>query len=105
MHTRIVTLDFAEVAAKAGFVPGPDGRLNLPLGQDTCHRLARAARGIIGTWRPEDPAVEVILTGAGPMWGQLVVAHACNGIAVRLRYVAPNCPMVTVWGHGLDAND
>ena len=100
MRSRLVTIDFAEVAARAGFTAGPDGRLNLPPEQRTCDKLAKAARGIIGSWAPGDPAVELVLTGAGPVWGHLAIAHGLNGIAHRLRYAAPNCPEVQIWGVG-----
>src|SRR5690606_5668720 len=66
MITRTVTLDMTEVCNRAGFTAGPDGRINLPPEQDTCHRLAIAARELVGRWRPGDPALDVLLTGPSP---------------------------------------
>lgn len=100
MLARLVMIEFADVAARAGFTPGADGRLNLPPEQATCDKLAVAARKIVGPWRVGDPAVEVILTGAGPVWGHLAIAHGLNGCVQRLRYAAPNTPLVQIWGVG-----
>ena len=33
---------------------------------------------------------EIVLTGAGPIWLYLKVAHALHGKAIRLIYKAPN---------------
>lgn len=42
----------------------------------------------------------VTLTGAGPVWGHLVIAHALHGRVPTLTYAAPNAPDITVWAHG-----
>ena len=93
-------LDFADIAAAAGFTPGPDGRLNLPATQDTADALARAALSL-AAWSPGDAPLDVDLTGAGPVWGHLAIAHALHGRARVLRYVAPNAPDgIVIFRHG-----
>ena len=94
-----ITLDFTAIAARAGFTPGPDGRLNLPATQETADALARAALDS-APWSPGDSPFEAILTGAGPVWGHLCIAHALHGRATRLIYSAPNAPQITVFSHG-----
>jgi hypothetical protein len=100
-----VTLTFAQVAAAAGFAPAADGKLNLPPTQDTADRLAVSARELLtadmGGWKPGDSRVCVILTGAGPVWGHLAIAHALHGHAARLIYAAPNTPPMIIWSHGV----
>ena len=100
MRTTLVTLQFAQIAACAGFAPAADGKLNLPATQDTAFALARAAVGLLPPWRPGEPAPDVILTGAGPVWGYLCIAHALHGRAIRVKYAAPNAEIV-VFSHGL----
>lgn len=97
---RTMTLTIAEVAAAAGFVPGADGKLNLPATQQTADALAAAAVALIGEWKPGDEGTEVVLTGAGPVWGYLAIAHALHGRVVRLTYAAPNATIV-VFSHGV----
>lgn len=100
MRTILVTLSFADIAACAGFHPGGDGKLNLPATQDTAFALGRAAVDLLPPWQPGEPAPDVILTGAGPVWGYLVIAHSLHGRAVRVKYAAPNAD-ITVFSHGL----
>jgi hypothetical protein len=100
VRTTLITLDFAAIAKAAGFAPGGDGKLNLPPTQDTAFALARAAVELLPPWRPGEPAPDVILTGAGPVWAYLVIAHALHGRAVRVTYAAPNARIV-VYSHGL----
>jgi hypothetical protein len=100
MRTTLVTLEFARIAAAAGFSPAPDGKLNLPATQDAAFALGRAAVELLPAWRPGEPAPDVILTGPGPVWGYLVIAHALHGRAVRVKYAAPNAEIV-VYSHGL----
>ncbi len=100
MRTITVTIAFADIAARAGFTPAPDGKLNLPSNQDTAFALGRAAVELLPPWRPGEPACDLILTGAGPVWGYLCIAHALHGRVVRLTYAAPNANIV-VWSHGL----
>ncbi len=100
MRTITCTLEFAAIAARAGFTPAPDGKLNLPATQDTAYALGRAAVELLPAWSPGDPAADVTLTGAGPVWGYLVIAHGLHGRAVRVRYAAPNAT-ITVYSHGL----
>jgi hypothetical protein len=42
-----LTVDFRNVAERAGFLPGPDGKLNLPTTQQTADALAAAAVAIV----------------------------------------------------------
>lgn len=96
----MTTIDFSDVAAQAGFAPGADGRLNLPATQATADALARAALDL-APWSPGDPAQDVTLTGAGPVWGHLAIAHALHGRARRLTYSAPNAPDgIRIFSHG-----
>ena len=98
---QTITLDFADIAARAGFQPGPDGRLNLPATQLSADALCHAALSLLPDWTPGSPAIAVVLTGAGPVWGHLAIAHALHGRAARLSYVAPNAPDgIVVFNHG-----
>jgi hypothetical protein len=97
---KTITLTLAEIAAHAGFVPGPDGKLNLPATQETADALAAASVGLLPPWAPGSDPVEVTLTGAGPAWGYLAIAHALHGRAVKLTYAAPNAPGIVVFAHG-----
>lgn len=93
-------LDFNAIAAAAGFTPGSDGRLNLSATQDTADALARAALVLV-PWVPGDGPLDVVLTGAGPVWGHLCIAHALHGRARTLTYSAPNAPDgIRVFSHG-----
>ena len=95
-----MTLDFADIAAAAGFEPGPDGRLNLPATQQTADALASEALDL-ALWAPGDDAQDIILTGAGPVWGHLAIAHALHGRARKLTYAAPNAPGgIVIFSHG-----
>ena len=94
------TLDFAAIALAAGFEPGADGRLNLPPSQATADALARAALEL-APWQPGEAAQDVVLTGAGPVWGHLAIAHALHGRARKLTYAAPNAPDgIVIFNHG-----
>ncbi len=95
------TITFEAVAARAGHKPGPDGKLNLPSSDQAAEDLAAAAIAICGgPWHPGMPRLDVTLTGAGPVWAYLKIAHALHGRVVRLVYAAPNATVV-IWNHGL----
>lgn len=96
----MTTLTFNAIAERAGFLPGPDGKLNLPAEQATADALAAASVSLLGEWQPGDDPVDVTLTGPGPVWGYLAIAHALHGRAVRLAYSAPNAPSIVVFAHG-----
>lgn len=93
------TLTFNEIAAAAGFTPETDGKLNLPATQATADALAKAAADIVGDWIPGDERTAATLTGAGPVWGYLAIAHALHGRVTSLVYAAPNAE-IKVFGHG-----
>lgn len=94
-------LNFEQIALAAGFTPEADGKFNLPPNQGTADALGVAAAGLIPAWSPGDPPTDVTLTGAGPVWGYLAVAHALHGRVRTLRFAAPNCPDgITVHSHG-----
>jgi hypothetical protein len=97
---QTLTLTFEQIATRAGFRAGADGKLNIPASQASADELARAASSFLQEWKPGDPPCEVTLTGAGPVWGYLCVAHALHGRCARLIYAAPNAT-VTVWSHGV----
>jgi hypothetical protein len=42
---------------------------------------------------------EVVLTGAGPIWLYLKVAHALHGKALRLLYRSPGTGEVVIFDH------
>jgi len=42
---------------------------------------------------------EVVLTGAGPVWLYLRIAHALHGKAVKLTYTSPVTGDVVVFDH------
>ena len=101
--TREITLDFVDVATAAGFPPAVGGKVNLPSApgeiQQVANALADAAARLIGAWCPGDPLNTVTLTGPGPVWGYLAIAHALHGRCVECIYAAPN-GTVTIWEHG-----
>lgn len=99
----MITLTFNEIAAQAGFVPGADGKLNLPATQTTADALAAASVALLPEWIPGDKIPSpVTLTGAGPVWGYLTIAHALHGRVAKLVYAAPNAPEIVVFNHGID---
>ena len=96
----MLTLMFTDIALKAGFAPGPDGKLNLPANQETADALARASVSLLPEWVPGSEPVDATLSGAGPVWGYLTIAHALHGRVRALHYSAPNAPIITVFNHG-----
>lgn len=97
---RELTLTIEQIAAGAGFGPGADGKLNLPATQAVADALAASATEIIGTWQIGDASTVVTLTGAGPVWGYLAIAHALHGRCAKCIYASPNAT-ITVWAHGV----
>ncbi len=95
------TLCFQDIAFQAGFAPGPDGKLNLPATQATAAALAAASVALLPEWTPGDAPMIVTLTGAGPVWGYLSIAHALHGRVAKLIYAAPNAPEIVVFSHGI----
>lgn len=85
-HAKTVRLE--DICALAGFKHGADGRLALPNTQAAADAIARATHEALG-WHPGDPRCDVTLTGAGPVWAYLVVAHALHGLCRTLTYASP----------------
>ena len=102
MQHRVVSLNFLEIAASAGYAADQGGKLNLPATQEVAQRLALAAVREAGldTWQPGDPGAIVSITGPGPVWAYLAIAHELHGRAVQLIYRAPNADLV-IWSHGV----
>lgn len=99
-----LTMEFTHIARKAGFVPGSDGKLDLPPTQETADELAAAAVAALPNWQPGDEPFSVVLTGPGPVWAYLCIAHALHGRVAALRYAAPNTPHgIVVFSHGAGA--
>lgn len=97
-----ILLKFSDVAEKAGFKRGDDGKFNLPATQQTANLLGAAALALLPDWQPGDPAISgVTVTGPGPVWGYLMIAHALHGRVPTLVYAAPNAPDITIWSHGV----
>lgn len=96
---RKLTIRFEDIATQAGFPPKEAGKLDLPVCQKTADLLAAAAARLLGDFEPGDPPTDVVVTGAGPVWGYLAVAHSLHGRCRRLDYVAPNAT-ICVWSHG-----
>jgi hypothetical protein len=95
-------ISFEKIAAAAGFHSGADGKLNLPSNQETADALAAASMALIPEWKLGDEALVVGLTGPGPVWGYLTIAHALHGRAAKLIYFAPNTPEgIVVFNHGV----
>jgi hypothetical protein len=95
-----MTLEFSSIAKEAGFEPEDGGKFNLPATQKTADELAAAAARLVGEWKPGDEPVSLNLTGPGPVWGYLVIAHALHGRVVELVYSAPNAT-IGVFSHGV----
>jgi hypothetical protein len=95
-----MTLEFSRIAQEAGFEPEDGGKFNLPATQRTADALAAAASRLVGEWQPGDEPVAVNMTGPGPVWGYLVIAHALHGRVSSMTYWSPNAT-ITVFSHGL----
>lgn len=88
-------LNFGDVCTKAGFMPGADGKVNLSATDEVAVALGAAALSIVlkdkTSWNPGDPIPDsVTLTGPGPVWGYLAIAHSLHGCVPALYYSAPN---------------
>jgi hypothetical protein len=92
-------LRFENIAEMAGYLPDANGKLNLPATQETADKLAKAAGDVFAEWEPNHDRVSLTLTGAGPVWGYLCIAHALHGRVAKLTYAAPNATVV-VFSHG-----
>jgi hypothetical protein len=96
------TLMLSDIADAAGYPAGPDGKLSLPNTQECADRLAETARSIVvggSQWQPGDqPVPPIDLSGAGPVWAYLAIAHALHGLTPELRYVSP-AATITIHRH------
>ena len=90
------------VAAGAEDVGG--GKVYAPSTPEFASALATAAVAAVGgPWTPGQPAIPpVTLTGAGPVWAYLIVAHALHGLVPSLQYAAPSAS-ITIYKHGGEA--
>lgn len=105
-----ITIDVTELARRVAQARpelrigvGEDGKVVLPNRQDVADALAGHALELVGrTWRPGDPpAPAVQITGPGPIWAYLRIAHSLHGRVPRLAYVGPACPDgIVVFDHG-----
>lgn len=94
-------LYFQDICINAGFNPGADGKMNLPATQETADKLASAAVSLLPVWVPGAVPIHITLTGPGPVWGYLAIAHALHGRVVELSYAAPNADKIKIFGHGV----
>jgi len=98
-------LNFSDICIEAGFIPGADGKVNLPATDEVAEALGAAALKLVlegkTSWSPGDPIPDsVTLTGPGPIWGHLAVAHSLHGCVPGLVYSGPNAT-VKIYGHGV----
>lgn len=98
-------LEFIKIAKEAGFTPLDDGKLNLPANDECALALGAAAKRLaLGgktEWVPGDEIPgSVTLTGPGPVWGYLAIAHSLHGLVPELVYEAPN-GKIRIYGHGV----
>ena len=101
MKTVTKTVTFEEICREAGFIAGPDKKLNLPATQGTCQDLQGAAIRLCGgEWKPGMEMLDLTITGAGPVWAYMILQHALHGRCARLTYASPNATLV-IWSHGL----
>jgi hypothetical protein len=92
-------LTFEAIALKAGFVPNPDGKFSLPAVQETADKLGAAALALLPEWQVGDPAVEVIVTGAAPIWGSMCFAHSFYRRVSKLIFAVPNASEIVIYSH------
>ena len=96
---RKVGLTIEDLASRAGYALSANGKLDLPAVQLTADKLASVVGEALGQWKPGDEPTEVTITGAGPVWAYLAIAHALHGRATRLVYASPNAT-IEIWNHG-----
>jgi hypothetical protein len=94
-------LTFEEIAAHSNYHPDAQGRLHLPNAQVTADSLAASALALLPPFNPARPRpVDLTLTGGGPIWAYLVIAHALHGRVRSLRYSAPTLESpIEIWDH------
>lgn len=95
----MMIINFSDIAEAAGFV-SVNGKFDLPATQETSDKLSASALSLLPKWNPGDEGLNVVLTGAGPVWGYLSIAHSLHGIVKQLSYTAPNTPSITIFKHG-----
>lgn len=93
-------LPFSVICEAIGFFPDSSGKYSLPVTQEVADELAAAALSLLPSWKPGVEMPSVTLTGAAPVWGYLVVAHALHGLVPKLTYAAPNATNgIVVFNH------
>ena len=96
-----IIIEFENLANVCGYHAGDNGRLNLPATQHTADQLAKMACSF-SPWTPGDDPLDIVITGAGPVWAYMAIAHALHGRARKLIYKAPNVPAdgIVIFNHG-----
>ena len=61
--------------------------------------LARWGEYLAETLRQVPPGVDVVLTGAGPIWLYLKLAHALHGRVRSLHYDSPVTGTIEIFNH------
>jgi hypothetical protein len=97
---RNITIRFEYLAAAAGFLPEADGKLNIPLTQGSADELSKAVTDIVGLWKKSssDEQISITLTGSGPVWGYIVIAHTLYGRVAMCHYAPSNAAAIKVFG-------
>lgn len=83
--------------SRAGFAKKADGSFVLPNNQSTADTLAVLAQEAVCLYHAP---VDLVITGAGPVWAYLKIAHALHGKVARLTYKSPVIE-VEIFNHGL----
>jgi hypothetical protein len=94
-------LNMSDVLGEAGYPADSAGKTNIPNTQGAAEKIGDAcARLLGGTWQPGDDRLDLILTGAAPVWAYMMVWHVCHGRCVRLTYASPAATIIA-YSHGL----
>jgi CRISPR-associated Csx3 family protein len=62
-------------------------------------KLAKLPDYVFAAGQQAGVGQDVVLTGQGPVWLYLVVAHALHGVARSLRYDSPVTGPVVIFDH------
>jgi hypothetical protein len=95
-------LDMSDILVASGLTKDNSGRFNVPATQEMADTIAAAALTLLPKWEPGSPMLDLILTGAGPIWAYCVVCHSLHGHVARLSYSSPNVSgTIEIFNHGL----